>query len=192
MNTYISLLRGINVSGHNLIRKNELVELYTGLGFERVETYLQSGNVIFDSGASEREELAAQIEVRIQQALGYEVAVLVRGVEYFQSILEANPFVKQRSADPAALYVTFLYIAPALDRLAELQVPPGETAEFAAGEDAIYLFVPGGYGRTKLSNAFFERKLAVPATTRSWNTVQALVKMGLRSYSIQRELNIKR
>ena len=178
MATYISMLRGINVSGKNMIRMAELTSLYQSLGFENVTTYLQSGNVVFDSDAPDTVELSARIEAEINRRMGYSIAVLVCTVDYVGDLFNANPFAGENVNDPTKLLITFLNQPPAEGRMSALKVPDGETALFAWGKQAIFLFCPDGYGRTKLSNTFFERKLAVSATTRNWNTIRALYKMG--------------
>jgi len=172
------MLRGINVSGQKTILKADLISLYQSLGFDRIVTYLQSGNVVFNSAESDAENVTAQLEAQIEHQFGFQVTVFVRDAAYFQEILVQNPFFNERPENPAALYVTFLYRSPEPERLAQLAVPQGETAEFSIGKEAVYIFCPDGYGRTKLSNTFFERKLAVPATTRNWNTVNALYQLG--------------
>jgi uncharacterized protein (DUF1697 family) len=177
MKTYISLLRGINVSGQKKIRMAELRDLYESLGLAGIESYLQSGNVLFASDEPERTKLAGLIETRIEQTYGYSVPVLVRDTADFQRIIDTNPFAGDRNEDLARLYVTFLYRLPAGEQWRELAGPPGTADEFLFGEQEIFLFCPGGYGRTKLSNNFFEKKLNVPATTRNWKTVTALYQM---------------
>lgn len=177
MNTFISMLRGINVSGQKKIRMEELRNLYQSLNLVNVETYVQSGNVVFDSTWPDASELAGLIEAQIEGSFEYSVPVFVRNTHDFQRIVHGNPFLNERDEDPAKLYVTFLYNTPSESRLSSLAIPDNETSEYSIGEDEIFLFCPDGYGRTKLSNSFFERKLGVLATTRNWKTVNALYKM---------------
>lgn len=177
MNTYISMLRGINVSGQNMIKMSDLKSLYEALGFLNVRTYLQSGNVVFDSPASDRMELSNTIAAQIKQTLGFTLPVFIRTGDDFQQVLSSNPFVDDRHEDPARLYVTFLFQKVDGDKIISLAAPANETAEFIFLETGIYLFCPAGYGRTKLNNNFFEKKLKIPATTRNWNTVNALFQM---------------
>ena len=179
MNTYISLLRGINVSGQKKMPMAALKSLYESLGFAHVETYVQSGNVIFDTGQPDASKLAALIEAQIERTFGYAVSVLVRDARDFQRIVHGNPFVNERNADSGKLYVTFLYAAPPETKLNHLIAPNAGADEFRVGDREIFLFCPNGYGRTKLSNSFFERKLNVSATTRNWKTVNALHTMAV-------------
>jgi uncharacterized protein (DUF1697 family) len=178
MNRYISLLRGINVSGQKTIRMTDLLTLYQSLGFEKVVTYLQSGNVVFHSPVKDCPALAARIEQSIEREFGFTVPVLVHEAGRFREILENNPFINQRNADITVLHTTFLFQSPADSSLKKLEGPKGETDEFVVWKDVVYLFCPNGYGRTKLSNTFFERKLGIPATTRNWKTVRALYELG--------------
>jgi len=182
MSTYISLLRGVNVGGKT-IRMADLKTLFENLGLTNVRTYLQSGNVLFDTppggafSGVDGEALAGAIEAEIARSFGFSASVLIRTALDLQRVIEANPFLHGRLEDTARLHVTFLKGIPASNRVTFLQVPEGETDEFVVGEGEVFLFCPNGYGRTKLSNAFIERKLDLTATTRNWNTVTALYGM---------------
>jgi uncharacterized protein (DUF1697 family) len=177
MKTFIGLLRGINVDGKNRLPMQKLRELGMGIGLSAVQTYMQSGNVVFQAEAVDPVSLATQIEERIRQEFGFSVAVFIRQPDEFKRILANNPFLVKRTEDPARLYVTFLYQDPDEVAWSRVTSPSGTTDEFARAEQVVYLFCPNGYGKTKLSNDFFERKLGVPATTRNWNTVSTLSDM---------------
>jgi len=174
MNTYISMLRGINVSGQKQVRMAELKRQYEALDLKNVHTYLQSGNVIFDSEAQDTEALAHAIEARMEASFFFSVPVLIRTAADFRRIIENHPF---QDEEPVRVLVTFLYERPGLAKLDELSRYEDKVDQFAIGEQEIFLFCPGGYGRTKLSNTFFEKRLGVIATTRNWKTVNALYKM---------------
>lgn len=175
MNTYISLLRGINVSGQKMIKMIELIELYESLKFNDVKTYLQSGNVIFNSSLNDIEKLSGMIEERIERKFGFRVDVLIRSINEFQQIISNNPFLKREGLDTSKLHVTFLSEIPSKTLLDEIKLPEIEVDEFNNIGREIYLFCPNGYGRTKLSNNFFEKKLDVIASTRNWKTVNILL-----------------
>lgn len=175
MNFYVSFLRGVNVGGANPIRMPALKTVYESLGFSGVQTYLQSGNVVFSSPTNDAQTLAEQIEQAIRRAFGLPIPVFIRTAADLQRLVDRNPFTHGRSVDPARLHVTFLSRPPdpaERNKLAEYHDP---VDEFALGEREVYLYCPNGYGRTKLSNTFFEKKLAVLATTRNWKTVNALL-----------------
>jgi uncharacterized protein (DUF1697 family) len=174
MTRYISLLRGINVGGQKKVPMNELKALYVGLGFGNVVSYVQSGNVVFDSMEMDTAMLATMTEEKILQTFGFTVTVFIREADDLYRILNSNPFLVQRNETPGHLYVTFLYESPSKTQWEELTLPKGSGDEFICGSKEVFLFCPDGYGRTKLSNDFFERRLHMPATTRNWNTVQAL------------------
>jgi len=177
MSVYISLLRGINVGAQKMIRMESLRTTYEGLGLTHVRTYVQSGNVVFECPEEDPFRLARRIEIGLEHAYGDEVPVFIRQPEQLQQILANNPFLNDRHEDPSKLHVSFLYHIPSEPWWSEL-VPPRDIAdEFARGELAIYLFCPNGYGNTRLSNSFFERKLGMPVTTRNWNTVNTLYSM---------------
>ena len=172
MPTYISLLRGINVGGQKKIKMDELKKLYDSLGFKEVKTGIQSGNVIFSSPAKDAEVLAKRVEQRIKEVFGLEVSVLIRTPEELQNVIKANPFANE---DNARLYVTFLAGSPKNIPINEITNVKDTKEKFFIANKEIYLFCPNGYGKTKLSNAFFERKLKVIATTRNLKTIKALL-----------------
>jgi uncharacterized protein (DUF1697 family) len=177
MPTYISLLRGINVSGQKSIRMAEMTHLYETLGLKMVQTYLQSGNIVFESDEFDGSILVDRIEAKIEKTFGFHVAVFIRTLGEFRHIFNHNPFLRDRNEDPAKLYVSFLYSLPKKELVNRLTAQISEEDKFIPGEKEIYLFCLHGYGKTKLSNNYFEKKLSVSATTRNWNTVTALIKM---------------
>ena len=174
MYTYISLLRGINVSGQKRLLMSELKALYETLGFQQVITYVQSGNVIFDSPDADRLEISAKIGNGIQQTFGYRVPIHIRDRIDFQRIIQGNPFIHRQGINLERLYVTFLSAPPAEKSLTNLDISAGIADEFISNGAQIYLIIPGGYRRTLLSNNFFEKKLDRVATTRNWKTVNTL------------------
>lgn len=174
MRTYAALLRGVNV-GKNKLAMADLRTLLTDLGGERVQTYLQSGNAVFDHATAKPATLAEAIERGLAD-LGVTSRVLLRTGEELAEVLAGNPYLA-RETDPAKLHVTFLTGAPAADRVERLQVPAGEAATFTVRDREVYLHCPNGYGRTKLTNSFFESRLDTVATTRNWRTVTALSEL---------------
>jgi uncharacterized protein (DUF1697 family) len=179
MTTFVALLRAVNVSVRNKIPMAELRRALGGLGLTGVETYLQSGNVVFDAQGDDPAEQAAAIHGLIERELGHDVRVLVLTAAELAQTAAANPFVVA-GADKKFLHVTFLLAPADADGFAGRDLPAqdGERAERTGS--AIYLHLPHGYGRTKLNNAYFERALGTSATTRNWRTVLSLVEMSAR------------
>jgi uncharacterized protein (DUF1697 family) len=180
MARFVALLRGVNVSGHNPMSMADLRSLLETLPAAEVATYLQSGNVVFSSEAADPDALADAIASRIRSETGLEVTVLVRTAEEFARVARANPFLAgDPDGDGPGLHVTFLTEPPEDSRVASLTSAVDAYApdSFRIVERQVYLHCPNGYGRTKLNNSFFEKKLARPATTRNWRTVTALAAM---------------
>jgi uncharacterized protein (DUF1697 family) len=180
MKTNISLLRGVNVSGQNRISMLELKQLCETQGLTNVVTYIQSGNVVFDCAENDAERIFNLIEMGIEQSFGSSVRVILRDKDSFKKILENNPFINQKGADPEKLHVTFLSEIPQESLVRNLPLPAYNSDEFMIYDREVYLFCPKGYGKTKLSNTFFEKKLSVTATTRNWKTVNALYEIADR------------
>lgn len=178
MNTYVSLLRGVNV-GQNKIVMKDLLALYRDLGHRDVTTYIQSGNVIFKSPVERPLDLARDLEDHIARDLGLAVTVLLRSPDELARVIAGNPFPAQ-GADPSKLHLTFLADAPDPALVGKLNPGGTEPDEFCLVGREVYLHCPGGYGRTKLNNQFWERRLKLAATTRNWNTVTTLFHMASR------------
>lgn len=181
MKTYISLLRGINVSGRNLIKMEALRALYENLGFSDVATYVQSGNVVFRAGEAAFETIAGQINRQIEKEFGFDVPVLVLDVGKLQRIAEANPYAAEPEKDPAFMHVTFLASAPDLSGSSKLSEKQVAGEEFFITDNAVYLYCPLGYGRTKLTNSYIESALKTSATTRNWKTTTELLKIAQKT-----------
>lgn len=177
METYISILRGINVSGQKLIKMSALKALYEELGLEMVQTYVQSGNVVFRSGKKDKTALQQRLSGQILSQFGFEVPVIVLQTEDLESVIKDNPYIGDQSRDSAYLHVTFLSSEPEQVDLDAINAKRSNGEEFALTSKAVYLYCPNGYGRTKLTNTFLENKLKVSATTRNWKTCQALLTM---------------
>ena len=174
MTTYIAMLRGINVAGQNRIKMAELKALCESLGLARVVTYVQSGNLVFDAGVAGEARVSGLIEDGISRAFGLSVQVLSRTSERWSRIIAANPFPARQGIDLAKLHVTFLAAIPTAEAIKPLGSSIDHADEFIPAGQEIYLHCPDGYGRTKFTNTFFEKKLKMAATTRNWNTVLAL------------------
>jgi uncharacterized protein (DUF1697 family) len=155
----ISILRGINVSGQKIIKMADLKALYESLGFEDVVTYIQSGNVIFNSPEKSGDALKRQIETAIADQYTFQIPVIIRNHREIQNILKTSPFGPiDIETDGTKALVTFLSDKPTEARIADLQqqVAPPEQLHIQ-GKEA-YLLCPNGYGKTKLSNTFLAIK----------------------------------
>lgn len=174
MNTYIALLRGINVSGQKKVPMLDLRNIMTNLGFVSVKTYIQTGNVVFQTSEENQSVLEIKIAESIFKTFGFEVPVLVKNKQELQAIFEANPFSEEQKLTS---YFTLLNIIPE-QRL--IQTTSEETYKeemFSITESCVYFYSEHGYGKAKCNNTFFERKLKVSATTRNFKTMQKLLSL---------------
>lgn len=176
MPTHIALLRGINVSGQKIIKMEALRKLMVLAGFENVSTYIQSGNVIFDSPQTSKKVLSEQITKMILAHYGFDVSVIMINPQDLEKAIAENPFLANE-ADLKQLYVTFLSENPTAENIAKFRTfdVGRDLAEFA--DHIIYLKYADSAAHTKLSNALLENKLKVRATTRNWNTTLKLLAL---------------
>lgn len=177
LKTYISLLRGINVSGSKIIKMDELKKLYAGLGFTKIESYKQSGNVVFDFKKAEIRKLEKKISDAVFGQFGFEVPVVLIDAEELRQIIQKNPFSENKSKDTSFLHVTFLSDKPGQQYINKIGETSFHPDEYFLKDKTVYLYLPGGYGNTKLSNNFFESRLKVKATTRNWKTLNGLLSL---------------
>ncbi|MEQ1733343.1 MAG: DUF1697 domain-containing protein [Bacteroidia bacterium] len=175
MQTYLSLLRGINVSGQKSIKMVDLKALYQSLNFTNVTTYIQSGNVVFKSTITNTEELTTLIASKIKQHYNFDVPVQVLTLTELTAIVNNNPYVA--TAPLEQLHVTILNAIPAPEKLAALAVVPHGNDEYVINHTTVYLRCTNGYGTTKLTNNYLEAKLKTSATTRNWKTINVLLGM---------------
>lgn len=176
MQTYIALLRGINVSGQKLIKMADLKKHLAELKFENVTTYIQSGNIIFNSKISDKNKLVKQISKNINEHYGFNVEVLVKTPEELEYVLLNNSFIKQNK-DPKRNYLTFLFSEPSKEIIEKLSTINHFPEEFIIDGNNIFFYSPNGYGNAKMNNNYFEKKLNVNATTRNWQTVNKLFEL---------------
>jgi len=152
-------------------------ELRTGfesLGFERVRTFIQSGNVVFEHRTAIVTGLVERLEMGIKARFGLDVRVIVRTREEMWRVIENIPF---RADERASAHVTFLSAEPEDIPTREIEAVKDRTEKFLVSGPEVYIYCPSGYGKSKLSKSFFERKLRVSATTRNWRMVNVLYKM---------------
>ncbi len=174
MSIYIALLRGINVGGHKKVPMAELRELLTNNGFQNVQTYIQSGNVIFESLVEQINNIEEQIKKAILDHFGFDVSVIVKTRPELQAVFDDCPFIEVKKEKS---YFTMLSSKPnkELVELASKKNYPDE--EYVIINDCIYFYCAKGYGQAKFSNNFFERKLKVTATARNYKTMVKLFSL---------------
>jgi uncharacterized protein (DUF1697 family) len=178
MTVYIALLRGINVSGQKPVPMTELQKLFEKLGFKGAKTLIQTGNVVFRAGkANAGAALANLLEKAIAKKFGFEVTVLLRTLEQFKSVLDGNPWRKEKLADTERVYISFLDKAPAKESRSSLAAVPAGNDEHIVRNSEVYLLIRSGYGKSKLSNAVVEKQLKVRSTTRNLQTSEKLLML---------------
>ena len=176
--SYVALLRGINVSGQKLIKMEYLREVFAALPVQNIRTYIQSGNVLFNSNLINKTELQELIQQHLHQVFGYNIPVILRTIPELVAIIEQNPFGQNLSEGTGKLYVTFLATEPTPVVKQALLACNNESETYYFGKQEVYCFIrPAQTGRDRYSNNFLEKILKIPATTRNWATVQKLTKL---------------
>jgi uncharacterized protein (DUF1697 family) len=176
MTVYVALLRGVNVGGNKKLPMASLRAVATGCGFGDVQTYIQSGNVVFTArlGAA---KAATKLHDAILSETGVDTRVVLRTSAQLQTVMDQNPFLT-RAVDTKLLHVAFMYeeSRPKLDAVAPQVYAPDEVA--VVGTEA-YVYAPNGLGRSKLANDTIMRKLGILGTMRNWRTCTTLAEMSL-------------
>lgn len=175
MKSYIAFLRGINVGGQKKIIMADLKRVLEQNGFQNVQTYIQSGNLVFKSDEIDLGKLQDAIGKTILSAFGFNVPVLVLTLEDLEKILKENPFTDE--PDKKSLYYVLLKTKPDSDLVDEFNQVKFENEDFVITDYCVYLCCKAGYGKAKLSNNLIERKLKVEATARNLRTMQKMVEM---------------
>ena len=172
---YIVLLREINVGGKNKMKMLELKNMFESLNYKNVKTYIQSGNVIFDYDITDTIKLANSIENKINEMFGFFVRIIIRTDEEFRNIVKNNPFVNESNIELDKLHVIFMLDKLETDAELLLSIKKEENEKYLINSREIYLYCPNGYGKTKLNNAMFEKKLNTVSTTRNWKTINKII-----------------
>jgi uncharacterized protein (DUF1697 family) len=173
--TYIALFRAINVGGKNVLPMKELVVILEGLGARNIKTYIQSGNVVFESSEKDASRLSSKMSQAIRKRRGFEPHVLLLELEDVEAAIRKNPF-PEASGNPQSLHAGFLASAPEKPDLKALEGLRIGSERFRLMARVFYLHAPEGIGRSKLA-AKAERLLGVPMTMRNWRTVCKLQEM---------------
>lgn len=175
MNQYILLLRGINVGGHRKIKMADLRVLLQNLDYANVQTYIQSGNILLESD-QKAADIASNVKAAIKAEYDFDVPTLVMLWKDLEVIVEKLPF--ENVEEEKALYFTFLEKKPDAESVEGLEPKLLKGEAYQVIDKTIYLYCPNGYGRTKLTNDFWEKQLKVAATSRNWRTTKKLLEMG--------------
>jgi uncharacterized protein (DUF1697 family) len=168
--SYVCLLRGVNVGGKNKLAMHELRDLFESLGYRDVQTFIQSGNVVFSSRTAVQ---ALALETEIRRHFELSVAVVLRTGPQLRKVVADNPFAGR---DPVKLHVGFMAKKAPTAAVAGLDVGAFDPERFSVKGTEIYLYLPNGMARTKVPS-YLDRRLKVPTTIRNWNTVTKLVEL---------------
>ncbi|WP_027138408.1 DUF1697 domain-containing protein [Gaetbulibacter saemankumensis] len=171
---YTAFLRGINVSGQKKVQMLELRNVLNQLGLKNVTTYIQSGNVVFETLKTDVKKLSITIQNTIESHFGFEIPVLVKTQAEIERIITDCPFSEEQK--DSSYYVLF-YTKPEEEKLISLSKESYPNETFHITSSCVYLFCEKGYGRAKCTNNFFERKLKIIATTRNHKTMLKLLSL---------------
>ena len=173
---YVALLRGINLGGRNRLAMKELVDIFLAAGCHDVGTYIQSGNVLFSAPASVLKRLPSHVTQDIAARFGIKVPVILRSAEEMAQTIRDNPFPEKDQSEKA-LHVYFLTALPSASAVEKLDPDRSPPDIFRVIRREIYVHLPNGMARTKLTNAYFDAKLSTTSTARNWATVCKLFEM---------------
>ena len=188
MPAVIALLRAVNVGGHNNVRMEEVRTLFAALGCKNVQTYLQSGNVVFSTSKPSPSQVAAELQTAINEALGIETIIIPRTPADLRAIIANNPFaegIASGAIDPSKLMVAYFQSRPS-DDVCEKAARRGLESSKQSGKqpDEIrfhgreaYIYYPNGLGKATFNWSAFERGSKIPATARNWTTTLKLLEL---------------
>jgi uncharacterized protein (DUF1697 family) len=177
MQTHLALLRGINVSGHNMIKMEALKTALQNIGFQNVLTYIQSGNVFVDTDEENPAKVGFLIKQEIFKTFGFDVPIIIIGKSDLENCLKNNLFLKENEVDTKKLYVAFVSILLKKESINDLKISQFKPDEAIVDGTKIFIKYSIGAGKTKLDQKYIEKKLNCTATIRNWNTVTQLLKM---------------
>lgn len=177
MKRKIAILRGINVGGKRKILMTDLKSMFESMNFSNVRTYIQSGNVIFDTNETwDNSELSQKIKEGITKQFGFDVPVILRSSKDLHEAISSNPFYND-DTHVNHLHLTFLSENPTHDNRKQAELYDYQPYRFEIVNSNVFIYCEGKYHESKLTNAFFESKLKVRATTRNWKTVLKLYQL---------------
>jgi uncharacterized protein (DUF1697 family) len=180
MTVVISMLRGVNVGGHNKVKMEALRALYESLKLREAQTYVQSGNVIFRTDERDIARLAKRIEDGIERKFGFRPDVILRTAAEMREVIGRNPFAKRRGIEPGKLLVSFLGGDPGEEGREKVRQMKCDPEEMRIDGRELYIYFPNGMGRSKLPWATMDKILKTPTTGRNWNSVTKMMEMAER------------
>jgi uncharacterized protein (DUF1697 family) len=173
----VSLLRSVNLAGHNKIKMDSLRALFESLGFSDVQSYIQSGNVIFRTKSQDLARLTRKIEDEIDRRFGFRTDVILRTPSDLQSVLARNPFAKRPGMEPRKLLIDFLVREPSAEAVEKVRKLKTDPEELRIDGRELYMYFPNGMARPKISWGAVEKVLKTPGTGRNLNTVKNLLEI---------------
>jgi uncharacterized protein (DUF1697 family) len=179
MPVYLALFRGINVSGHNMIKMDALKKLMEAEGYNNVETYIQSGNVVFEHEETNRDKIAKDLEILMYKEYGHNVVIFILQAADLAKIIDNNPYANRNPEGQGVkkLFVAFLNGKPTEAGIDQLKKYNRSDDVFKVVENALYLKLATSAADSKLTNVFIENKMNIKATTRNWNTTLKMLEM---------------
>jgi uncharacterized protein (DUF1697 family) len=177
MTAVISMLRGVNVGGNNMIKMEALRALYGSLGLRDAQSYVQSGNVVFRTDRKEIAPIAKKIEDAIEDKFGFRPSVALRTAAELREVVAKNPFAKRTEIEPGKLLVSFLMSDPAAADRELVRKMKFDPEEIHLGSRHLYIYFPTGQGKSKLNTKMIEKTLRTTSTGRNWNSVLKLLEM---------------
>ncbi|MEG0850013.1 MAG: DUF1697 domain-containing protein [Flavobacterium sp.] len=176
MTTHLVLLRGINVSGHNMMKMDALKIMLENIGFQNIRTYLQTGNVFVDS-EEDASKVGFMIKQEIFKVFGHEVPTIVITKEDLELCFKNNPFLKEKDIDTKKIYVAFVSTQLKKENINDLKISQFKPDEASIDGNRIFIKYAVGAGKTRFDQKYIEKKLNITATIRNWNTVTNLLAM---------------
>ena len=173
MDTWVALLRGINLGGHNKVPMKELKPLFVNAGCDNVRTYIQSGNVVFDASMDLAARVPELMAARIEESFGVRTWLTIRSREEMRQTIANNPFA-DLNAPPTSVAVSFLAEPPKDGTIAYSKADESVPDKIIIAGKDVYLYLPNGFSGSKLNPKFFTKGLTA-GTTRNWRTITRLM-----------------
>jgi len=177
MPAVVAMLRAVNLGSHNRIRMDALCTLCDSLKLRNARTYVQSGNVVFQTSERNLSRVAASIEKRIERDCGFRTDVIVRSQDEMRDVVARNPFAKRKDVDGKRLLVFFFGTDPGADAPEKIRSVKADGEALHLDGRELYIYFPDGVGRSRVSTSAIERMLKVAGTGRNWNSVRKLLEM---------------